>query len=140
MVAITNVFNHYQVAEKMNSQEDENDDESLKRVENDFFALLGASRSNDPETAADKHYRWTGVVSTAHFAFDGCVENTLRDDVADAWDDIESILKSDTEPWQFVWNAKDHELPNSVTDLEQFRLSSEELRDLGESVTRLREH
>ena len=96
--------------------------DDLRDLADNYIGLLGATRPNDAETDADKNYRWTSVVSTAHFAFAGCVENLLREDVADAWLDIDDLGRQSTEPWKFVWNAKDHELPDSVTDLEQFRL------------------
>ena len=35
------------------------------------------------------------------------------------------------EPWEFIFNAKDYELPDAADDLEEFRLSANELEDLG---------
>ena len=42
-------------------------------------------------------------------------------------------------PWEFIFNAKDHELPDDEDDLDQFRLNRSELKELGKHVTSLRE-
>ena len=67
--------------------------DDLRDLADDYIGLLGATRQNDSETDVEKHYRWTSVVSTSHFAFSGCVENLLREDVADAWLDIDDLAR-----------------------------------------------
>lgn len=57
---------------------------------------------------------WTGVVSTDHFQYSGCLELDVEDDIEQAWKEIDSIKADGKKPWQFVFNAKDHELPNDV--------------------------
>ena len=90
--------------------------------------MLASQRSN-------KHFRWTGVVSTEHFSVGGCVENMLEDDHEEAWQEIESIRKSDANDWRFIFNAKDHELAETANDLDDFRLTANELERLGKQVT-----
>ena len=72
------------------------------------------------------------------FAAGGCVENNLEEDVVDAWQDIASIRRAGVKPWEFMFNAKDHELPDTADDLEEYRLPAGELEDLGRQVTQLR--
>ena len=62
----------------------------------------------------------------------------LEDDLTDAWEEIEHVLQGGATPWQYVFNAKDHELPDTANDLEEFRLSANDLELLGKQVTRLR--
>ena len=59
--------------------------------------------------------------------------------MVEAWAEIESIPKALIEPWEFIFNAKDHELSNCEDDLNQFRLKKSELKELGKHVTLLRE-
>ena len=63
----------------------------------------------------------------------------LEEDLDDAWQEIESIRKSDGNDWRFIFNAKDHELAETSNDLEDFRLSGNELESLGKQVTQLRQ-
>ena len=111
----------------------------LNELGDDYLRLIGADRQIGETFAEHKHCRWTGVVSTEHFVVAGCVENMLEDDLVDAWQEIESIQRDGAEPWEFLFNAKDHELPDSANDIDDFRLSVDELEDLGRQVTRLRE-
>ena len=62
----------------------------------------------------------------------------LADDLADAWEEIKHIRKGGIPNWQFVFNAKDHELPVTANDLDEFRLPANNLELLGKQVTRLR--
>ena len=57
----------------------------------------------------------------------------------DAWAEIEAIHQDGVPPFEFVFDAKDCELPNSVKSLEPYRLPDDELKELGEKVTILRE-
>ena len=111
---------------------------ALSDLGDDYLRLIGAGQPSAGAADENKHCRWTGVVSTEHFAIAGCVENNLADDVADAWQEIDSIRRRVAEPWEFLFNAKDHELPDTADDLEEFRLPAGELEDLGRQVTRLR--
>ena len=63
----------------------------------------------------------------------------LEDDLLDSWEEINSFRRGDIQPWEFIFNAKDHELPDDANDLEQFRLPANELERLGRDATRLRE-
>ena len=112
---------------------------ALSDLGDDYLRLIGAEKSNEDVRDDYKHCRWTGVVSTEHFAIAGCVENNLEDDVADAWLEINSMRRDRAEPWEFIFNAKDHELPDATDNLEEFRLTANELEDLGMKVTRLRQ-
>ena len=103
---------------------------ALSDLGDDYLHLIGLRDDN-------KHCRWTGVVSTEHFAIAGCVENNLEDDIVDAWQEMDSMRRDRAEPWEFNFNAKDHELPDDADDLEEFRLPADELEDLGKKVTRL---
>ena len=58
---------------------------AISDLGDDYLRLIGADRSIEAVCDDNKHCRWTGVVSTEHFAIAGCVENNLEDDVADAW-------------------------------------------------------
>ena len=57
----------------------------------------------------------------------------------DAWAEIEAIHQDGVPPFEFIFDAKDCELPNSVKSLQPYRLPDDELKELGEKVTRLRE-
>ena len=57
----------------------------------------------------------------------------------DAWAEIDSLHHEGVPPWEFIFNAKDHELPDDEDDLDQFRLKRSELKELGRHVTSLRE-
>ena len=62
----------------------------------------------------------------------------LSEDLDDAWADIDSVRQNDTETWKFIFDAKEYELPEYETDIEQFRLPDDELELLAKKVTRLR--
>ena len=47
--------------------------------------------------------------------------------MTDAWADIEAAHKEGVLPWDFNFNAEDYELPESETDLEQFKLPIDDL-------------
>ena len=104
-----------------------------------YLQLIGSSQDLTHEPRPNATDVWTGVVSTEYFAAGGCVENNLEEDVVDAWQDIASIRRAGVKPWEFIFNAKDHELPDWIDDLEIYRLSDEELMELGQKVTRLRD-
>ena len=121
------------------SQDSFNTAKALSDLGDDYLRLIGADRSIEGFHDDNKHCRWTGVVSTEHFAIAGCVENNLEDDIVDAWQEMDSMHRDRAEPWEFNFNAKDHELPDVADDLEEFRLPADELEDLGRKVTRLRQ-
>ena len=104
----------------------------------EYLQLIGADRQNENSLLENRFAKWTGIVSTEHYAIAGCVENMLEDDLTDAWEEIEHVLQGGTAPWQFVFNAKDHELPATANDLDEFKLSANDLELLGKQVTRLR--
>lgn len=72
-------------------------------------------------------HHWTGVVSTAHFTIAGCHDILLTEDMTDAWADIEAAHQEGVLPWEFTFNAEDYQLPESETDLEQFKLPIDDL-------------
>ena len=74
-----------------------------------------------------KSHHWTGVVSTAHFTIAGCHDILLTEDMIDAWADIEAAHQEGVLPWKFTFNAEDYQLPESETDLEQFKLPIDDL-------------
>ena len=93
---------------------------------------------NDPDKPKIANPLWTGVLSTDLFRFSGCLELNVEEDVEQAWQEI-NMMKLDGKPvWQFIFNAKDHELPNAEQDLNKYRLSADELHGLGIHVARLR--
>ena len=112
---------------------------NLSDLGDDYLRLISAGQPSNGAADENKNCRWTGVVATEHFAIAGCVENNLEDDVADAWREIVSIRRDAGEPWEFIFNAKDYELPDAADDLEEFCLPVGELEDLGRQVTRLRQ-
>ena len=112
---------------------------TLSEIGDDYLQLIGADRSIADVPNTTRNCRWTGIVSTEHFAIAGCVENSLEDDLADAWQDIDSLFQSAAKPWKFIFNAKDHELPATASDVNDFRLPASELERLGKQVTQLRE-
>ena len=73
-------------------------------------------------------HHWTGVVSTAHFTIAGCHDILLTEDMTDAWADIEATHQEGVLPWDFTFNAEDYELPESETNLEQFKLHIDDLK------------
>ena len=58
---------------------------TLSEIGDDYLQLIGADRSIADVPNTTRNCRWTGIVSTEHFAIAGCVENSLEDDLADAW-------------------------------------------------------
>ena len=111
----------------------------MNNLGNDYLRLIGATQSDLKKSPENNTYRWTGVISTAYFQFNGCKENMLADDIEDAWAHIESAHQYGLPPWEFKFYAKDFELPNSTVDTKQFELSNDELEELGKKVTRLRQ-
>ena len=114
-------------------------DKTLSDFGDEYLELIGAERRQQDKDEIDKNYRWTGVVSTAHFTIAGCLEIRLKEDVDDAWADIEAAHQDGVLPWEFVFDAKEYELPNSVKSLQPYRLTDNELKELGEKVTKMRE-
>ena len=96
-----------------------------------YLQLIGSSQDLTHEPRPNATDLWTGVVSTEYFAAGGCVENNLEEDVVDAWQDIASIRRAGVKPWEFIFNAKDHELPATASDVNDFRLPASELEHLG---------
>jgi|OM-RGC.v1.029464177 hypothetical protein len=78
-------------------------------------------------------------VSTAHFKFAGCFELLLSEDLADAWADIDSVGQDNASAWKFIFDAKEHELLNNESNIEQYRLEDVELELVAKKVTRLRQ-
>ena len=97
-------------------------DKTLSDFGDEYLELIGAERRQQDKDEIDKNYRWTGVVSTAHFTIAGCLEIRLKEDVDDAWAEIEAIHQDGVPPFEFIFDAKDCELPNSVKNLEPYRL------------------
>ena len=48
---------------------------ALSDLGDDYLRLIGTGRPANGLANENKHCRWTGVVSTEHFAIAGCVEN-----------------------------------------------------------------
>jgi len=111
---------------------------SLSDHGQECFGLTVAEMKKKIKDKKQKSHHWTGVVSTAHFTIAGCHDILLTEDIADAWAHIEATHKEGVLPWDFVFNADDYKLPESETDLEQFRLPIDNLEELGKKVTRLR--
>ena len=97
-------------------------DKSLGELSADYLALIRAGRPLEPASDPLAGFSWTGVVNMAHFSVTGCRENSLSEDVAEAWAEISAAHEYGVPPWDFVFNAKEHELPDSATDIEQYRL------------------
>ena len=112
---------------------------SLSENEQECLGLTDAEMKKKIKEKKQKSYHWTGVVSTAHFTIAGCHDILLTEDMTDAWADIEAAHQDGVLPWEFVFDAKEYELPNSVKSLQPYRLTDDELKELGEKVTRLRE-
>ena len=64
----------------------------------------------------------------------------VNDDANEAWAQINSLAANSLNSWEFVFNADEHRLPSSETNLNLFRFSDDELFVIGKQVTRLREH
>ena len=111
---------------------------NLSEIEQEYLGLTDAELKKASKEQKQKHHLWTGVVSTAHFTIAGCHAIHLTEDMDDAWAHIEATHQEGVLPWDFAFNAEDHELPEGETDLEQFRLPIDDLEELGKKVTRLR--
>ena len=114
-------------------------DKSLGELSADYHALIRAGRPLEPAMNPLAGFSWTGVVNMAHFSVTGCRDNPLSEDVAEAWAEISAAHEDGVPPWDFVFNAKEHELPDSAADIEQYRLPVEALEELGKKATRLRD-
>ena len=113
-------------------------DKSLSDHSQEYRELIGAEMKELIKQEKRRNDCWTGIVSTAHFTIAGCHVSHLTEDVDDAWAEIDAIHGEGVPPWEFLFNAADHELPNSATNIEPYRLTTDELEELGRKVTRLR--
>ena len=113
-------------------------DKSLSDHSQEYHDLIGAEIKEKIKQEKRRNDRWTGIVSIAHFTIAGCHVSHLTEDVDDAWAEIDAIHGEGVPPWEFLFNAAEHELPNSATNIELYRLPADELEDLGKKVTRLR--
>ena len=111
---------------------------SLSDHEQECLGLTVAEMKKNIKKKKEESHHWTGVVSTAHFTMIGCHDIPLTEDTSDAWAHIEAAHQEGVLLWDFIFNAKEHELPDSATDIEPHRLSAKVLEDLGYKVTRLR--
>ena len=102
-------------------------DKSLSDHSQEYRELIGAEMKELIKQEKRRNDCWTGIVSTAHFTIAGCHDILLTEDIADAWAHIEATHKEGVLPWDFVFNADDYKLPESETDLEQFRLPIDDL-------------
>ena len=132
------------MADKISSHSSRNGG-TLSELGDNYLRLLGGdadigSRSQDSDDVFDRNYQWTRVVSTEHFRFRGCQMSLVNDDANEAWAEINSLAANSLNSWEFVFNADEHRLPSSETDLNLFRFSDDELLVIGKQVTRLREH
>ena len=93
-------------------------DKSLSALGDDYLDLIGAERSISQRINSNNSYSWTGVISTVRFALAGCYKSRLCDDLEDAWAEIDSLHRKGVPPWEFIFNAKDHELPDDEDDLD----------------------
>ena len=91
---------------------------SLSALGEDYLDLIGAEREIGDQLNSNNSYSWTGVISTAQFGIAGCYQCRLCDDLDDAWAEIDSLHREGVPPWEFIFNAKDHELPDDEKHLD----------------------
>ena len=95
-------------------------DKSLSDHSQEYRELIGAEMKELIKQEKRRNDCWTGIVSTAHFTIAGCHVSHLTEDVDDAWAEIDAIHGEGVPPWEFLFNAAEHELPNSATNIEPY--------------------
>ena len=97
-------------------------------------------RSRDGNRKDMKNDRWTRVLTMDQVLIVGFNEHKLEDDLDEAWKEIENVKHLASELWAPLFNPKEYEEKGVSTDIEDYRLSSEDLEELGKHVAKLRNH
>jgi hypothetical protein len=120
-------------------------DATLDDIGEQYRQMLGGTLSDgnlsqESTKKADKNMRWTRVVTRQQLSISGLGEFKLEEDLDEAWEEINSAAPDTRNSWQPLFNPKDLEHADYSKDPEDYRLSAEELEELGKQVVRLRQH
>lgn len=104
----------------------------LSELSDQYRLLLEGCLSDKAQsTGADlnKHakYFWSRVQSIPHFEISGCRVNILEDDLLEAKQELEALERIEIGSWALIFNPRDHELPRDAQNVDQHRLSPNEL-------------
>ena len=78
-----------------------------------------------------KNDRWTRVLTRDQVLIVGFNEHKLEEDLDEAWEEIVNVKHLASELWQPLFNPKLYEKPDVSQELDDYRLTADELEELG---------